>query len=261
VASHHALLHTTTQNNTGWAHEGRPPVKTFFSDPFVRWLILASILVIVVACGVGFYMDAPAYLGNILAELAGAVLGVFLALLVVERFVRHQRKSQWQTVRELTYRAIAGHLCDVAMNMWTHFAVAMTDYGNLHSIGAGRNRPSIETAKAMASLLKRLEKVPSKVYKDRSRSDVAVEYYEAVKWDIEQIRNVLVPRLIESAEEQDLINALVEFDDAALDLHNAIIAHRAVVTHEAFPDVLNLLDKAGAAYAVLSHTWTVDNGI
>ncbi len=75
------------------------------------------------------------------------------------------------------------------------------------------------------------------------------------RWDLDQIRDVLLPRVLQSSTDQHLVEALVEFDSSRQKLHGAIIAHRQAVTHGVFPYVIDLLEQAQALYSVLCENW------
>jgi hypothetical protein len=61
----------------------------------------------------------------------------------------------------------------------------------------------------------------------------------------------LIPRVLQSSDDQDLIDALIEFDDTAQELQNAIILHKRLVTHSVFPNLIMLFEKVQAIYEVL----------
>jgi len=91
--------------------------------------------------------------------------------------------------------------------------------------------------------------------KTRSLSDMTVEYYEMVKWDLEQIQAVLTPRLLESATDQKLIDALMEFDHAHRALYSAILGHKLVVTQSAYSRIPDLFAAAGRLYKEMLPHW------
>ncbi|MFX0140274.1 MAG: hypothetical protein ACFFDN_41925 [Candidatus Hodarchaeota archaeon] len=192
-------------------------------------------------------------MGNLLAETAGILISIIVALLIVDRYVEQQKEQQWAKVRKLTYEAIAAHLSDAITDMFIYFPVK--DHRPMTPIIEGWDHPNPATVTGMTNLSSQLSQLPSAVSREKSTSDLAVEYYEAVKWDFDQIRDVLTPRVVQSSNDQTLINALVEFDNARLKLNNAIIAHKRVVTHSVFPNVIELLEQAKTLYATMCESW------
>ncbi len=107
----------------------------------------------------------------------------------------------------------------------------------------------------MADLASLLRQLPNAVSAERSTSDLAVEFYDAVRWDLDQVQYVLTPRVVQSSADQRIINTLVEFDNARRQLHNAVIVHKRVVTHSVFPTVLEFLEQVQAVYAAICEKW------
>jgi len=220
---------------------------------FGGWLIPASVVVVVVASAVGFVLDTNGFLLNLLSEIAGIFASIIIALLIVDRYIEHQKEQQWAKVRNLTYTAILGHLCDLATEMFICFPVK--DHRSMAPIIEGRDRPNPTTVTAMDDLASQLRQLPSTVSNEKSTPDLAVEFYDAVKWDFEQIQDVLTPRVVQSPSDQLVINALVEFDNARRKLHNAIIVHKQVVTHSAFLAVVELLEQIQISYGAICENW------
>jgi hypothetical protein len=207
-------------------------------------LILALIIILI-----GFSVDFKGYLGNILAEIAGLIISVLVALLIVDRYVESQRKQRWEKVRRLTHQALASHLSDLITEIFVYFPTA--DHSLMRILIAGRSCPTTEMIKAITDLINQLRRIPDTLNKGKSTSDVAVEYYNAVKSDINQIRHDLIPRVLQSSDEQNLIDTLIEFDDTAQELQNAIILHKRLATHSVFPNLIMLFEKVQAVYEVL----------
>jgi hypothetical protein len=84
---------------------------------------------------------------------------------------------------------------------------------------------------------------------------MAVEFYEMEKWDLDQIQTVLTPRLLESATDQKLIEALMEFDHTHRALYSAILGHKLVVTQSAFSRIPDLIAAAGRLYREMRPHW------
>ena len=80
----------------------------------------------------------------------------------------------------------------------------------------------------LIALLKRL---PNSVSRQESTSHVSVRFYQALRGDLDQIRDVITPRIMQYPTDQALIDRLVEFDHASRTLKHAIIVHKEVLTH------------------------------
>jgi hypothetical protein len=82
------------------------------------WLKLWSLVVLAGAVLAGIALGAEGLLGNLLAELAGVAAGLLVAVGLFPVFEKRVRGQRWERVRKTTYRAIAAHLCDVAVGAW-----------------------------------------------------------------------------------------------------------------------------------------------
>jgi hypothetical protein len=77
---------------------------------------------------------------------------------------------------------------------------------------------------------------------------------------LDQIQTVLTPRVMQSSTDQELIDALIEFDDARRRLHNSIIGHKLICTQSVFPDVLSLVQSSEHLYQALCRSWEPVSG-
>jgi hypothetical protein len=165
----------------------------------------------------------------------------------VDRYVHQQRQQQWAKVQEFTLRAIAVHLCEITGSLFLHYPGIDADAAM--SIFEGHTTsPNAALLQPFDRLLDAIRQLPSAITREKSTSDIALDYYESVQWDLDQIQSVLIPRVMQSPVEQALIDRLVEFDSARRELHHAIIAHAQAVTHSVFPHVVTLIEAARRLY-------------
>ena len=234
-------------------------MSSYLSEQLPKWLIwpiaiFFSLFVICLAVGLLFY-DIPQFLGNLLAGLAGVFLSFAIALLFVDNLIEHYRKQQWAKVRNYTLGAIAAHLCDLATaEIFVFFELDSFDFTPIFE---GRNIPNQESVVTFQTLTDELRGIRGDIGK-KSPSDVTVELYESAKWDLDQIQLVLTPRVIQSYAEQDLIDVLIEFDQARRELHNGVIGHKLVSTQSAFPALISLVEVSGKLYGTLCKYWQVN---
>ena len=211
------------------------------------WVLPASALSVVIAAGVGLAVDAKGFLVNILAGVVSIIISFAIALAIVDRYVQHHREQQWAKVQTLTLRAIAVHLCEIVGGLFVHFP-GLNDRV-FQPFWEGHGNPlTTDIRESFAGVLNQLRPLPSGITPDKSTSDIAVEYYESLKWDLDQIQNVLTPRVLQSPVQQSLIDSLVAFDQAHRELRHAMIAHQAAVTHSVFPRVISLIEAARNVY-------------
>jgi len=224
-----------------------PPRVRRLRVPLIGMLV-ASVAFLLLA----WVADPRALLPSLLLELASIAFTILVGFLLVDTYVEHLRREQWSRPRNYALGSIAAHLCDMASDLHVHLGVG----GHLTGpILAGRDTPSSEAVLAFAQLAQELAHLPDSVSAEKSTSDVAVEFYRDVKWDLDQIQTVLTPLVMQTAPDEAVIEALTQFDAAWRALHNAIILHERVVTHQVMPYLVALVDASGRLYALLCHHW------
>ncbi len=229
----------------------RTEKSSIFPRIFGRWFVPGLIGLIILTCVSGFAIDAKGFLVNLIAGLCGIFLSILLALFIVDKYMKYQKEQEWTKVNKITLNAIAIHLCEIVGSLSFHFTY-MNDNLTLPFF-TGRNLPNEKTLLAFNPLLQALENLtlPIEIARHKSTSDIAVEYYEAMSWDMDQIQNVLTPRVMQNSTDQPLIDALIIFDNARRTLHHAIIVHRQVVTHGVFENVRPLIQSAEKVYQLI----------
>jgi hypothetical protein len=87
---------------------------------------------------------------------------------------------------------------------------------------------------------------------DRSLSDYVFNLYDSVKWDLDQIQTVLTHWIIQTEADQEIIDAMMIFDKARRQLHNAIISDKMISTGAAYPTLIEFIDAVANLYDILS---------
>jgi len=118
----------------------------------------------------------------------------------------------------------------------------------------GRNRPNPETISAIQHLTEQL-RIQKPQSREKSEDDIAVEFCEEVRHDLDQIVDVLIPRVVQSTNSQTLVDALMEFDQSWRDVQNAMIAQKRVVAGNVYARVIVLNERASNVYKALLSDW------
>ncbi len=156
-----------------------------------------------------------------------------------------------ESVLNVTFRAIAVHLCEIVGSLCIHYHRGL-NYELFSPFHKGHANPlDLEILDSFPSVLDELRALPSAITRDKSTSDIAIDFYESVKWDLDQIQSVLTPRILNSTATQSLLASLIAFDEAHRELRHSIIGHKIAVTHAVFPRVIELVEKAGDLYREL----------
>jgi len=241
-------------------------IKSFTSDPVAKKFLILWILLAAISVLLGFAIYAEEFcgrdfLGNLLAEVAGSAVSILVGLFIIDRFIEYRREQQWARAQGFTLKAITIHLYEIAGGLFFHFQGL--DFGAVEGLFEGHIKPfNPRTLDCFEKLLEALPELPSRIYWppretgfDKSASDVAIEYYESVKWDLDQIRDVLTPRVMQSPADQVLIDLLLEFDDARRQLHHTIIVHKQTATGLVFSAVVSLVQAAKCLHQAMYEIW------
>lgn len=205
--------------------------------------LIFGIIIAVIIITIGLLIDFKGYLGNILAEIAGLIISILVAFSLVDRFTEIQTKKRWGKVRKLTHRAIAHHLNSMLLELFNHFPIPNQNI--INEILVCRDKPETKPIDVLTDLI---EQINDLCKQGKINIQITTEYFNTIKLDISQIRHDLMPRVMQSSDNQDLINALVEFDDTIQDLQNALIVHRRFAKQEILPDIIPLLKNIREIY-------------
>jgi len=229
--------------------------RWYLRDRFTRYSLIVIGVVVILSLILGFLFDWRGFLEGVLASIAFSGITIVIGLFFVDRLIEHRQEQQWARVRLLTYRGLAAYLCDIVTQAFIVYALDNA-FEALGQMMEGRDYPSEEALPGFVHLAKALRKLEAQrdIHKP-SLSDRAEQFYETVKWELEQVQTILTPRLLQSATDQKLIVALMEFDHANRALYSAIMAHKQVVRQSAFSYVTDLVVAAEHLYRELLPHW------
>jgi hypothetical protein len=206
----------------------------------------------VVACAIGQWFDPKGFWINVAAGMFWWALAILLGSLLIDRMLRRYRDQQWAKVKYLTFRAIANHLCDALTD--AYIFLSPRDQSRMPDLIDGRDRPNPVTPGAIQHLTDQL-RFQKPCTSEKSEDDIAMEYCEEVRHDFDQIVEVLLPKVVQSADSQTLVDALVELDQSWRDVKNAIVVQKRIVAGGVYEDVTTLSEKAGGVYKALLSEW------
>ena len=216
-------------------------------------LALGCFVIVLVCLVVGLRLDAKSLAVNLLAGFVCTAISIPIAIWIIDGYLKRIARRRWSGVDILTYRAIAAHLCDSAVELLIGMDV-LNDLRPMADIQEGREKPDPKAIEGLAALAKLLRTVPNPASNDLS--DKAIECYKASKWDLDQLCESLLPRVIEYSDEQDLIDSLIGLDGVRRTLHNSMIGHELAVTGGVFSHLPELVDASAQVYRALLNHWT-----
>lgn len=216
-------------------------------------LLVLAVGIVIVLMGFSFDKDRS-FLGNIVAEIAGIFISIFISLWVVDSYLEYKRVQQWSKVEDITLNAIATHLCEIAGQIFVSFPGL--DDRAFASVWNGHGQPpNDDVVQGFDEILDEMQNIGgTKDYDRKSPSDFAIDHYKMVKWDLDQVQDVLTPRVLQSPASQTIIDSLIDFDNAHRELRHSIIADQQVVIGAAFPALVSLIRSAKRLYqAMVEH--------
>jgi hypothetical protein len=150
--------------------------------------------------------------------------------------------------------SISNHLYDIAQEAGIHCGLQFPPDPdtNLLALSQARDHPNPAVAQAMLDLCSKMQGLPGARGTDNTLSDIAVEFYHDIQWNLDQISNVLLPRVVQSTNEPEVVDSLIEFDRAKLTLHNAAYVQKRLAIGGIFPEMIKLVRSAQALYGTLA---------
>ncbi|MEO0091578.1 MAG: hypothetical protein ABIK61_02555 [candidate division WOR-3 bacterium] len=209
-------------------------------------LISISLILALIFIVSGFLFSSKDYAINILAELAGLFISIIVAILLVDRLTENQRRKRWARVRELTHRTIAHHLNNIILELFNHFP--LPDYRAITTIVKSCDQPNPKIIDVLNTTIRWIKDL---LERNKIPTSSAADYYNAIKWDVNQIRFDLIPRVMQSSDNQNLIDALVEFDDTMQDIQTAVVMQKQFKDTNILYHIIPLIETIQNIYKYL----------
>ncbi len=208
----------------------------------INWTI-AVIAFVVLLFILGILLDYKGFLVNLIAS----AIVVIISITVIDQILIRRRRNQWKRVRAQIISALLGHIG----NMASEFAISIRlprKYDLLAYVdetGEGYSSPEPKTAQALHKMAERMKTAP---VPDDAREQ-AEQLYKLIKWDIEQIRSVLLPRILAmETEEPELVSVLSELDNADRYWVNQYILDKEVSAGDQFDAAAKFLNRMADVY-------------
>lgn len=213
-------------------------------------MTIRKILVITLAClfllVIGLVIDWEGFIGNL---MAGAI-EVIITVTVIDWLLQRQRRARWQKVRTQIVNALTQHIDNLKDEYQTRF------YGpelNLLSIGMKAGPygvPNTQTAEVLRSMVEQMEKAPP----PEDPAEKVKELHSAIKWDIEQILSILLPRVLAiECDEAELVSLLGGFDNTVRRWRNEIRVDEEIsLGSDQYSTAIETLKAATVVYEYLA---------
>lgn len=184
-------------------------------------LILIAIVVFLIITLVifGLLVDCIGFVGNLIAETIGILIGIVVTLYIVDRYVKWRKKLQWEKVSSTTYLGLA-------MSLGRIFAEALFsfegEYGEEEIFLLNHVLiPGKQTIGSMENITTRMRNVEESVFSgdEEGIEERTAKFYKdldkfhtKIQPIINRISITVIPRLLQYSENNKLIEELVDFE-------------------------------------------------
>lgn len=225
----------------------------------VAYLKIAIVPIILIIAGIIILLisNLPS-LSNVAFALTTIGFNILITVFLIARLNSIQRERQWANERNATLEAILARLCDVVGGIFS--TVPLTTYFPILRNPAllkllECNKLDASTSEAFKQFAEQLNKgggVDPQLF-----SNAVISIYGAIRWDLDQIQMVLIPRVIAYSSDQKLIDALIKFDEKHRELYKDVRFQKLDGSFQrAFPALVSLVKCSGKLYALIQSKLT-----
>lgn len=210
-----------------------------------RTLVLGALGVVAVALAIGFLLDWKGFAGNALAELAGIVASVLVALFFVDRFTKAERDARWASVAGATARTLEGAAVRASLRAFVQLPTPRPPHLDPRMAETVGRLP--HALVALAAALKEAGQTPLTTPPNDLR-----EFVDAVRPSVRTITDVVLPRLLSLDVEPALVELIVELEGVFGELeYDAWMQQTMEMPSSAFyNDASRLVEALGQIMAV-----------
>ena len=210
------------------------------------WIIPS--IVFVVFLGLEHYLtDLKPIWQIIFNTIRGAAIAILVTFFVVNKVIEYREQQRWEKVRNTTCSQLVNQICDISAYCAMSYRISIRDKWGLCE---DQFPPNNKTLSAFNDLIKDLNKhningnIPPTYNKGDYGADM--KFYEHVKFNLDHIQMILTPRMIQGHGEQELVDALVDFESAGNKLRDEVF-----LNYTCFPQVVSLIEKARTVYETI----------
>ena len=247
----------------------------------VKWLHryyigLAFLLISIVFYGFSlwFYISDLDFRSRVFLMLSGAALSIGITLTIVDSVIKADRVQQWRKIKYLTYFAIMRALMAFAVLLPTCFGSdGKWTFEYETAIGRAIDKGITTSRKEVADLMLKMAKAmknevePRDVEKgwgevflskwqkplEKSTIEDLERHYDYLRWCIQEMRNTLIPRVLQLSDDQEVNATLLRFELVASQFESRLIQNKLqrkeILEEEEI--IINLLEESGKLYEIL----------
>lgn len=229
------------------------------NDLIARLFILGLILVVIICVCLGYLLDINAFLLNLFSGFAGGSISLLVGLFLIDSFASYRREKEWLKVRTLTLDVIVSHLNIIIDLIYTCFYTQEFPKRLFIDRHFGEfNKLDPETLLLVQSLpqafLSSFDRKTGR-FKNKNKPSfiVMIDFFSLISWRLELITSTLTPRVIQFSNNQVLLKALSEFDNAYSKLSSSvdICSQIGPADNTILEDLLEFLNVTADLYKII----------
>jgi len=196
-------------------------------------------------------IDPKIMFQSIRSGIIGIAIAIIVTFLVVNKVIEQREQQRWEKVRNITCSQLVNNICNISASCTMFYRISIGDKWGLVK---DPFPPNNKTLSAFNDLIQDLNKhnINRNIPPTYNKGDVGADmkFYEYVKFNLDHIQMVLTPRMIQGRGEQELVDALVEFESAGNKLRDEVF-----LNYTCFPQVVSLIEKARIVYETIYNDW------
>jgi hypothetical protein len=255
--------------------------KWLIAPRFYRYVFGLAFLLIAIVLGafsVWFYISDLDFRSRVFLMLSGTALSIGVTLTLVDLVIKADRGQQWKKVKSLTYETIMGDLIILATLLPSCFGSARMTFDYTIVFGEAINKGFTKSGKEISDVIFKMAKAmnnevgPEDIEEgwdevflskwqeplEESTIEVLRINYDLMKWSIQEMRNILIPRVLQLSDDQEVNAALLHFERDA-----AFFEHELMMNNLGKKDILvdaetiiNLLKRIGKLYELMGRRYS-----
>ncbi len=231
---------------------------------------LISFVIFLVAA-LWLYIRNLEFQSQIAFILAEAAISIPITLILIEWVIKRDREKQWEKVKSLTYKTILFNISYVAYKLPMEIPFYLDgskEFRNIIEKGVlNVPDPQKEVSYAILEFAEIVRTIQNRLLKENREqlgddkwydnmylySEMILKYNQETDWLLADIRLILIPRVLQLSDDQEVNSALLDFENHIRGFVYAMIEQQKSEEDLPVADlaIADLLEAIGKLYSVL----------
>lgn len=199
---------------------------------------------------IGALLDFKGFISNVSSEILGVFLGFLIAIFFLDHYQNALREKQWEKVRELTYGSLITNLSISIFNLFTFFEDTLPDIKVFRSLFMKFPQSDNAGSKALMDLHNIFREAPTDMWLEYSRKTFT--YFEATRYHLDRISDILTPRILEFSDDKEIIDSLINFEEVQSRFQNIVSTDHEINHGASFFVLFDLIKGIHTIYSSLN---------